>query len=860
MPTIKDIAREAGVSHGTVSNVINGRGNVSVEKIQLVWQAAEKLGYKVNSKAQSLRQGQDRSIAVLLPSIEDRRWAAMYEVFQNEFIRHGYSVQLYSTRSMETTEKELLAAALAERVSAVISRSCLLDAAAYYRAEAPELPIVLLSRESRALENVMYAAFDPERMGTDIAWHLRRKGLRRIGIFTEPAAFPDTALFLNGFRTVCADETSVLDCPNHQVDLRAFELFEEDEPFDAIVCTDQRRESAVRAACAYASRRPLPLIVSAAPRSAVTDPLALAYELDYKRLAHRIVKALLARLETRSPLPPTLFMENNGFRNQMPVPQLTESNLRMLTMASPSTTALKRLLPHLEKSTGIHLELTVLPSLRDVYEVIQSSGSGRYDLIRMDVAWMDELAKKLFRPLHQIPFDWDRLLAQTLPEFGDSYTSVNGERICVPYDPSTQLMFYRRDLFCDPTYKRMYFEAYRRELEVPKSFEDYNRIAGFFTRSLNPASPVQYGTTVAIGNVVVSPSEFLPRLFEQGGKLFNAKGQITVDTPEALAALKNYRETYACSDRTVHDIWKNVLEGFADGSAAMTVVFINYASHILNSKMSSIAGKLGFAPVPGGKPLSGGGVGGNHPKLRAPGNGLCVFVLAVFQPDRTGVHLTGGVVTLPFGIQQPGHQGAVSLAVCGPPQRFPAPSAGGGSAYYSNVSELQMENILAAYVQRAVLGVCTPEEALAQALAEMGRTVYRKFESSLIMARLRVKKRKEKHGKHAVFFFYAPCALPFSFPKTCRYHRNKAERTLAITSNQFNAPAGPRTAGPSVRKRLPLRTCHVAAAARSCSGGRSVPAFSESAETICWYSSIGGGRVEDLPSRSGRPETAFPPR
>ena len=220
MPTIKDIAREAGVSHGTVSNVINGRGNVSVEKIQLVWQAAEKLGYKVNSKAQSLRQGQDRSIAVLLPSIEDRRWAAMYEVFQNEFIRHGYSVQLYSTRSMETTEKELLAAALAERVSAVISRSCLLDAAAYYRAEAPELPIVLLSRESRALENVMYAAFDPERMGTDIAWHLRRKGLRRIGIFTEPAAFPDTALFLNGFRTVCADETSVLDCPNHQVDLR----------------------------------------------------------------------------------------------------------------------------------------------------------------------------------------------------------------------------------------------------------------------------------------------------------------------------------------------------------------------------------------------------------------------------------------------------------------------------------------------------------------------------------------------------------------------------------------------------------------------------------------------------------------
>ncbi|CAN4029532.1 hypothetical protein PKCEKB_PKCEKB_03185, partial [Dysosmobacter welbionis] len=41
-------------------------------------------------------------------------------------------------------------------------------------------------------------------------------------------------------------------------------------------------------------------------------------------------------------------------------------------MASPSTTALARLAPHLEKTAGIHLELTVLPSLRDVYRVVQS--------------------------------------------------------------------------------------------------------------------------------------------------------------------------------------------------------------------------------------------------------------------------------------------------------------------------------------------------------------------------------------------------------------------------------------------------------------------------------------------------------
>lgn len=44
MPTIKDIAREAGVSHGTVSNVLNKTGKVSVEKIKLVEEAARKHG------------------------------------------------------------------------------------------------------------------------------------------------------------------------------------------------------------------------------------------------------------------------------------------------------------------------------------------------------------------------------------------------------------------------------------------------------------------------------------------------------------------------------------------------------------------------------------------------------------------------------------------------------------------------------------------------------------------------------------------------------------------------------------------------------------------------------------------------
>jgi multiple sugar transport system substrate-binding protein len=386
-------------------------------------------------------------------------------------------------------------------------------------------------------------------------------------------------------------------------------------------------------------------------------------------------------------------------------------------MASPSTTALTRLLPYLEKTTGIHLELTVLPSLRDVYQLLQTTKRSRFDLIRMDVAWMDELAAKLFKPLNQIEGNWNHLLSQTIPELGQHYTSSDNTLYCLPYDPSTQLLFYRQDLFTDPTIKRQYFEYCRQELTVPKTFDEYNHIAGFFTRQNNPTSPTPYGSTIAIGNVVVSPSEFLVRLFACGGKLLDEQGYITVDTPQALAALQNYQQTYQYSDRFVYDIWKNALAGFADGSAAMTVVFINYASEILNSKLSSIAGKVGYAPVPGGLPLLGGGVIGITNDC-ADCQAASVFLQWLYSD------LVAPVFTTLGGLSP--CQSAYSNRDIN--ERYPWLSATrhsfgiaqrrGSSNRYRNFSELKLETIIADNVQLAVLGTISAKQALHQAQSE----------------------------------------------------------------------------------------------------------------------------------------------
>jgi DNA-binding LacI/PurR family transcriptional regulator len=65
-PTIRDVAREAGVSYATVSRVLNGRDWVSPEAIRAVRDAISRTGYTANPHARSLATGKSGSIAFLL--------------------------------------------------------------------------------------------------------------------------------------------------------------------------------------------------------------------------------------------------------------------------------------------------------------------------------------------------------------------------------------------------------------------------------------------------------------------------------------------------------------------------------------------------------------------------------------------------------------------------------------------------------------------------------------------------------------------------------------------------------------------------------------------------------------------------
>ena len=66
--TILDVAKRADVSIGTVSNVLNGRGNVSAVRAAQVNAAIAELGYLPNGVAQSLRRSASRVVGLCVPS------------------------------------------------------------------------------------------------------------------------------------------------------------------------------------------------------------------------------------------------------------------------------------------------------------------------------------------------------------------------------------------------------------------------------------------------------------------------------------------------------------------------------------------------------------------------------------------------------------------------------------------------------------------------------------------------------------------------------------------------------------------------------------------------------------------------
>ncbi len=186
MVTMHDVARAAGVSPMTVSNVMNGHPNVSPATKDRVLTAINELGYRVNVAARNLRAGRTGTIGLSVPELDRPYFGQLAARITAQAEGHGYRVTVEQTGA--TRDQEI--AALVESRKRMYD-GLILSTVALGPRDADLLrvdyPIVILGE--RIFDGPADHVAMPNVEGAEAATrHLIQRGCRRIAMLGGPYA------------------------------------------------------------------------------------------------------------------------------------------------------------------------------------------------------------------------------------------------------------------------------------------------------------------------------------------------------------------------------------------------------------------------------------------------------------------------------------------------------------------------------------------------------------------------------------------------------------------------------------------------------------------------------------------------
>jgi Transcriptional regulators len=196
--TIRDVAREAGVSLGTASRALNRSGRVSEEAIAAVTQAARKLNYRPDAIAQSMRTRSSGVVGLLVSDLANPLYAQIITATEAALQEAGYSLLVASTHNEGKREESLIELFRRRRVDALILGPCEKESNELLERLGKELPVVALDREFGLNScGVLVDHFSGARQATQ---YLLNLGHRRIALLTPASALRTGKERIAGYR------------------------------------------------------------------------------------------------------------------------------------------------------------------------------------------------------------------------------------------------------------------------------------------------------------------------------------------------------------------------------------------------------------------------------------------------------------------------------------------------------------------------------------------------------------------------------------------------------------------------------------------------------------------------------------
>ncbi len=275
-------------------------------------------------------------------------------------------------------------------------------------------------------------------------------------------------------------------------------------------------------------------------------------------------------------------------------------SLTMAVCAEQYADYLKVMAKEFSQKTGADMTIDIVGYVELYQKITQdyASGTKLYDLATVDIMWTGEFEKKGFTVDLT---DWMKADASEI-DLDDiipvmwAMGSWNGRQIAFPMAGYANSLIYRKDLLEDEAEKKAFKQKYGYELGVPATLEMLEDIAEFFTRpEQNMFGLVANG---ARGSAVAQDWMEYMRAF--GGSLFDANGNVTVNSPASKASLEFFVRIFDkyAPPGAIGYWWDDRESAYRTGQAVMQSSWSIARAGYENPEISMVVGKTGMTATP----------------------------------------------------------------------------------------------------------------------------------------------------------------------------------------------------------------------------------------------------------------------
>ena len=213
MVTLSEVARLAGVTTATVSNVLRNPDKVKASTIKRVNEAIAATGYRPNLMARALSEGRSSMIAIVLPNIMNPYYPEFVRIAERVARQRGYFLMVCNTDEQAEIGRAYIRQILGTLADGVLALHSGISTAEFIELRGNKRsPIVLASEEiSEFPESIPHVVVDFRLAGKIAARHLLELGHRRIGVIIGRGCDGIPRLREEGFKEALTEAGLTLD-------------------------------------------------------------------------------------------------------------------------------------------------------------------------------------------------------------------------------------------------------------------------------------------------------------------------------------------------------------------------------------------------------------------------------------------------------------------------------------------------------------------------------------------------------------------------------------------------------------------------------------------------------------------------